>query len=571
MPNEVELLNILLSNRGILKEEKEKFLNPSFDEHLYDPFLMKDMERACVRIFEAVEAKEKILIYSDYDCDGIPASVMMHDFFNKIGFKNFSIYIPDRHDEGYGLHLEAIDQFIKDEIKLLITFDLGITAVEEVVKAQSAGIDVIITDHHLPRLASGKAGLPRCSKSEGGPTQDELPRAYAILNPKQEGCEYPDKNLCGAGIAFKLIQALIKKYGEYWKINKGWEKWLLDMVGVATLADQVPLLDENRVLAYYGLKVLQKGRRPGLVEIFRKAGVEISKLNEEDISFTLAPRINAASRMADPMIAFEALSTVDAVLARTFADNLSKINNERKIIVTHMMKEVKKILSKREDKKVIVIGNPLWRIGVLGIIASKIVEEYKKPVFVWGSDGSDMLRGSCRSWGKVNLINIMNSLPNNSLVDFGGHAGAGGFSISHAEIHFLEERILKVYSEDEDVEEIAKEDGVEAIININDITNANYSIIEKLAPYGVGNPKPKFLFKNLPIFAIKEFGKEKNHLELSFKNSRGIQIKAIVFFKTHNSFDTILEEGNNINLVATFEKNSFAGRDELRLRIVDIL
>jgi len=551
MPNHTELLDLLLTNRGISIEDRERFLNPSFDEHLYDSFLMKDMEKACVRIFEAVEAKEKILIYSDYDCDGIPASVMMHDFFNKIGYKNFSVYIPDRHDEGYGLHLDAIDKFIKDEVKLLITFDLGITAVEEVAKAQSAGIDVIITDHHLP--------------------QNELPRAYAILNPKQKGCIYPDKNLCGAGIAFKLIQALIIKYGEYWKINKGWEKWLLDMVGVATLADQVPLLDENRVLAYYGLKVLQKGRRPGLVEIFRKASIEISKLNEEDITFTLAPRINAASRMADPMIAFEALSAVDVVLARTFADNLSKINDERKIIVTHMMKEVKKVLSKREDKKVIVIGNPLWRIGVLGIIASKIVEEYKRPVFVWGSDGSDILKGSCRSWGNINLVDIMNALPMNSLTGFGGHKGAGGFSVSHTEIHFLEERILKVFSENLKIEEEVLKDEVESIISIDDITSNNYNVIEKLAPYGVGNPKPKFFFKNLKIFAIKEFGKEKNHLELSFKNSRGTQIKAIAFFKTHNSFDPILQEGNSINLVATFEKNSFAGRDELRLRIVDII
>ena len=251
MPNHTELLDLLLLNRGIGKDDRERFLSPSYDDHLYDPFLMKDMERVCVRIFEAVEAKEKILIYSDYDCDGIPAAVIMHDFFEKIGYENYSMYIPDRHDEGYGLHLDAIDQFIDSDVKLLITFDLGITAVEEVARAQAAGVDVIITDHHIP--------------------QEEIPRAYAILNPKQIGCKYPDKMLCGAGVAFKLIQAMVKKYGEYWKISNGWEKWLLDMAGVATLADQVPLLDENRVFAFYGLKVLRKGRRMGLVELFKKA------------------------------------------------------------------------------------------------------------------------------------------------------------------------------------------------------------------------------------------------------------------------------------------------------------
>ncbi len=552
MPNNVELLDLLLKNRGIREENRDKFLNPSYEKHLYDPYLMKGMEAATVRIFEAIEAKEKIVIYSDYDCDGIPAAVIMHDFFTKIGYENFSIYIPDRHDEGYGLHSDAITEFINDEVKLLITFDLGITALDEVIKAESAGINVIITDHHLPSMQG-------------------VPKAYAVIDSKQDGCNYPDKMLCGAAVGFKLIQALISKYGEYWKINTGWEKWLLDMVGIATLSDQVPLLDENRVFAVYGLKVLQKGRRPGLVEIFRKAGVNISKLNEEDVTFTLAPRLNAASRMASPMIAYEALSTTDIILAKSAADNLAKINDERKYTVATIMKEVNKILKSREDKSVIVIGNPKWRIGVLGIVASKIVDEYKKSVFVWGSDGSDILRGSCRSWGSTNLVDIMNALPQNSFVGFGGHAGAGGFSVTHEEIHFLEERILKVYGEDFDVEEKANDDGVDAIISIDDVTSSNYSVIEKLAPYGVGNPKPKFLFKELAIFAVKEFGKEKNHLELCFKNSKGYPIKGIVFFKTRNSYGETLNVGAKINLVANFEKSTFAGRTELRLRIIDVI
>ncbi len=561
MPNEIELLDLLLKNRGIGEVDKEKFLNPSYEHGLYDPYKMKNMERICVRIFEAIEAKEKIVIYSDYDCDGIPSAVIINDFFKKIGYENFIIYIPDRHDEGYGLHMDAIKNFIKEEVKLIITFDLGITAVREVAEATANGVDVIITDHHLPRQEQVKAGLP----------QDILPRAYAILNPKQEGCEYPDKMLCGAGIAFKLIQALIIKYGEYWNIHKGWEKWLLDMAGIATLSDQVPLVDENRVFAFYGLKVLQKTRRPGLVEIFRKAGVDISKLNEEDVTFTLAPRLNAASRMDSPMRAFEVLATNDAVEAKTLANHLLKINDERKYLVANIMKEVNKTLSKREEKKIIVIGNPLWRIGVLGIIASKIVEEYKRPVFVWGSDGSDELKGSCRSWGNINIVEIMNALPDGSLTGFGGHKGAGGFSVNHEEIHFLEERILKVYGEDREVEESIEKDEAEALINIDDVTNANYLIIDKLAPYGVGNPKPKFIFKELPIFAIKEFGKEKNHLELSFLNSKGKQIKAIAFFKTKESFNNTLSVGERINLIATFEKSTFGGKIELRLRIIDII
>lgn len=551
MPNHTELLELLLTNRGISIDDRDKFLNPSYENHLYNPFLLKDMERACVRIFEATEAKEKIVIYSDYDCDGIPAAVIMHDFFTKIGYENFSIYIPDRHDEGYGLHSDAIDEFINSDVKLLITFDLGITAIEEVAKAQASVIDVIITDHHLP--------------------QENIPRAYAIINPKQDECEYPDKMLCGAGLAFKLVQALTIKYGEYWKLSGGWEKWLLDMAGLATLADQVPLVDENRVLAYYGLKVLQKSRRPGLAELFRKAGVDTSKLSEEDITFTLAPRLNAASRMGSPMDAFLVLATSDTVKAKTLADHLAKINDERKIIVAHIMKDVKKTLSKREEKSLIVIGNPDWRVGILGLVASKIAEEYKRPAFVWGSEGSDTIRGSCRGWGDVNLVTLMSTLPENSLLGWGGHAGAGGFSVSHTEVHFLEERLLSVFDGITDKKEIKADIAIDASITLDDVTAENYAVIEKLAPYGMANPKPTFLFPDVVITQAKEFGKEKNHLELMFTNSRGRPVKAIAFFKTAESYGRSITAGERINLTATFEKSTFAGRTELRLRIVDII
>ncbi|MES2930548.1 MAG: single-stranded-DNA-specific exonuclease RecJ [Patescibacteria group bacterium] len=551
MPTPDELLDLLLKNRGIAAEHRDRFLSPSYTDHLYDPYLLKDMDKAVKRIFDAVEKKEKIIIYSDYDCDGIPAAVIMHDLFTKIGYQNFSVYIPDRHDEGYGLHTDAIEEFIASGVKLIITFDLGITAVEQVRLAEDAGIDVIITDHHLP--------------------QAKLPDAYAIINPKQEGCDYPDKMLCGAGLAFKLACALIQKYGDVWNIPPGWEKWLLDMAGVATLADQVPLVDENRLLAYYGLKVLRKSRRPGLAELFRKADVDITKATEEDVTFTLAPRLNAASRMDSPIRAFEVLSTTDLSYAKTCADHLAQINADRKSIVAHIMKDVKKTLREREDKPIIVIGNPQWRIGVLGLIASKIAEEYKKPAFVWGKEGGETIRGSCRTCGNINLVSLMTSLPENSLLEFGGHKSAGGFSVSPDAIHFLEERLLSALAAQENSEEAEEKETTEASIFLDDVTNENYAVIEKLAPYGTGNPKPLFLFENITISLMKEFGKDKNHLELIFRDSRRRPVKAVAFFKTRDSFNKTLSEGSIMNLVATFEKNTFAGRTELRLRIVDIL
>lgn len=564
MPNHVELLELLLKNRGIAPEDKERFLNPLYIEHLYDPYLLKDMEKACARIYDAIEKGEKILIYSDYDCDGIPAAVIMHDFFTKISYDNFSIYIPDRHDEGYGLHTLAVDEFVKNGVKLLITFDLGITAINEVKQAQDAGIDVIITDHHLPH--------------------EKMPEAFAVINPKQKGCEYPDKMLCGAGLAFKLVCGLIKKYGAEWeekipsaaatpRLTGGWEKWLLDMAGLATLADQVPLINENRVLAYYGLKVLQRARRPGLAELFKKAGVDVLKMCEEDITFTLAPRLNAASRMDSPMRAFDVLSTIDLVKAKTHADHLAKINDERKTLVATIMKEVHKTLAKREDKKVIVVGNPSWRVGILGLVASKVAEQYKRPTFVWGSQGSDTIRGSCRlpnEQSTANVVSIMSSLPEGSLLGFGGHAGAGGFSVSHEEIHFLEERLEAACEALPEVD-VSSTYVTDATITLDDVSPENYSVIEKLAPYGMGNPKPMFRFEKIPVTLVKEFGKEKNHLELSFINSRRRPVKAIAFFKTRESFGDLLADGRLIDLIATFEKSTFAGRTELRLRIVDIL
>lgn len=570
MPNHQELLEILLKNRGIKEEDREKFLNPSYENDLYDPYLLKDMELATVRLFEAVSNNEKIMIYSDYDADGIPAAVILHDFLKKINYENFSVYIPHRHDEGYGLHADAIEEFVKDGVSLLITLDLGITAKDEIAQAKVGGIDTIVVDHHLP--------------------QESLPSAYAIIDPKVELDEKLNRNqgniktdedeeihamLCGAGLTYKFVQALISKYGEYWKIKDGWEKWLLDMAGIATIADQVPLLSENRVLAYYGLKVLRKTKRKGLQELFNKTGISDQSISEEDVSFTLAPRINVASRMANPMIAFELLSTDDPVKAKTLAILLDKTNTDRKYVVAQIMKEVKSTIVKRYENEdyvgqpFIVIGNPKWHVGVLGLVASKISEEYKKTVFVWGGE-EDVIRGSCRSYGEVNLVEIMSKLKDGALTEFGGHKGAGGFSATREEIIFLEERLKNVFETTENIE-VKEEMLIDAHVSIDDVNEDNYKVIEKMAPFGMGNPKPVFMLENIEIFEVKEFGKEKNHLELSFKNSKGKTIKAISFFKTRNDYDGVeLASGNKICLIANFEKNNFAGREELRMRIVEI-
>jgi len=550
-----ELTQILLSNRGIVSaQEAEIFLNPDYERDVHDPFLILGMERAVGRILSAVENKEKIVIYGDYDCDGIPGSVILHDFFKKIGYKNFENYIPHRHKEGYGMHLHAVEQFAGSETKLVITVDCGITNVKEVKRANELGIDVIITDHHIPG--------------------EILPPAYAILNSKQEDDTYPDDMLCGAGVAWKLVSALLQKGKEKsisWRveINDGWEKWLLDMAGLSTIADMVPLKKENRMFAHFGLKVLRKSPRPGLQKLLKKAGSSQAHLTEDDIGFTIAPRINAASRMDVPMRAFDLLSSNDETEAGDLTNHLHKINDERKHVVAGIAKEIKKNLKDRELRDVIVIGNPKWRVGVLGIAANNIMEEFGRPTFVWGREGSENIKGSCRSDGSINLVELMNSTSEELFVDIGGHELAGGFSISHEKIHLLEDELVKSYK---NMKKAVKEENItiDKKMTLDDVDWRTYKEIEKLAPFGVGNSKPLFLFEDILLADIKMFGKEKNHLHLHFKNSRGSGVSAIGFFMNAGSFETKLEVDKKINLIASFEKSVFRGRQELRLRIVDV-
>ncbi len=565
-----ELLRILLAKRRVIDPaQAEIFLNPDYKRDLHDPFLMRDMERACVRLYEAIDAGEKIIVYADYDCDGIPGAIILNDLFKLVGYKNYEVYIPQRNSEGYGLNLDAIKQFGYSNVKLLITIDLGITAVAEVAQAEVDGIDVIITDHHLP--------------------QETLPRAYAILNPKvdnpaKDGASYPEKMLCGAGVMFKFVQGFLKKYGEYFKIKEGQEKWMLDMAGLATLSDMVPLTGENRAIAYFGMKVLKKSPRPGLQKLFAKINIDQRYLSVDDIGFMVTPRLNAASRMGDPRKAFELLATEDEVEAGTLTDHLSKINDDRKTIVTGIMRDVKKKIQQKFESKamseVIVMGNSNWRVGVLGLVAGKISDEYKKPVFVWGKDENDCIKGSCRSDGSVSVVELM-TLTSESFLDFGGHELAGGFTVHNDKIHFLEEALSLSYARITPTASSAsplirgRGEGVsfDAKLFLVDVNMKNWREIEKLAPFGFGNPTPVFLFPDVKIEKIKKFGKNGSgeHLEIIFSDFRRNKAKAISFFSGIDSFENTLFEGLSVNLLATFDLSRFRGREELRLRIVDIV
>lgn len=579
-----ELIKSLLLKRGIINEEDiDIFLNPDYERDFHNPFLMRDMERACVRLFDAIEKDEKVIIYADYDCDGIPGAVILSDLFQNIGYKNYEVYIPERNSEGYGLNFEAIETFKEKKVNLIITIDLGITAVEEVKVANSYGIDVIITDHHLPR---------RSSEGEGGYASLILPDAYAILNPKVD--DYPEKMLCGAGVMFKFVQGLLK-FAEAGKTkiflsaelaslkqpspakilfsqpSSGWEKWLLDMAGLATLSDMVPLLGENRAIAYFGMKVLRKSPRPGLQKLLAKMNIDQRYLAEDDVGFMITPRINAASRMDSPMRAYELLSTKDPQEAGVLASHLTKINDDRKNIVLHIMKEVKKNFETREIREVIVMGSPSWKVGVLGLVAGKIMDQYEKPVFIWGKDENDIIKGSCRSPGSVSVVELMTE-NKEYFLEFGGHELAGGFSVHTEKIHFLEEALSISF---EKVKKIkgSKDAEYDIKASLDMVNMKNYKEIEKMSPFGLANPKPVFLFESVELESLRKFGKNSGgeHLEIVFVDGSKKKVKAISFFSDENSFSKKLQKGLSFDLYATFDLSRFRGQTELRLRIVDIM
>jgi single-stranded-DNA-specific exonuclease len=485
------------------------------------------------------------VIWSDYDCDGIPGAVLWHDFFTAIGFTNFENYIPHRHNEGFGLNSEGIDAVHARGATLLITLDCGISNLHEVSHAKTCGIDVIITDHHEPSAT--------------------LPEAYAILDPKRDGA-YPFRELCGSGVAWKFIEGLLAR-GSF-TLSEGYEKWWLDMVGLATMADMVSLTGENRVLAHFGMQVLRKTRRKGLQEIYRTQRIDPRYLSDDDIGFTIAPRVNAASRMGKPHDAFRVFTTTDDEAARDGAAHLEHINNERKGVVASLVKEVKKRLLEREIGKVIVIGDPSWRPSLAGLVANTLAEEFKRPAFVWGRDGRGIIKGSCRSGGTMSVVKLMERA-RDVFIECGGHHASGGFAVHDAHIHALPARLAAACDTDDvtlcDTQEVT----IDADLSVDAVTDVLNRTLAQLSPFGVGNTKPLFRFAGVTPERVTTFGKTANHTKMSFRGTRA-SIDGVAFFRTPESFAPDLGM-KPVDIVGHVERSYFMGRPELRIRIVDIV
>jgi single-stranded-DNA-specific exonuclease len=545
VPEASALINRLLANRAVESVEAPAFLQPDY-EALHDPWLLHDIGAAVDRISKAMETNEKIAVFSDYDCDGIPGGVVLHDCFKALGYKNFINYIPHRHYEGFGVSKEAIDKLTAEGVTLMITIDCGTSDVAAIAYAQDKGIEVIVTDHHEPG--------------------EELPVAVAIVNPKLG--EYPFTELCGAAVAFKLAQALLEAVDH--ELVPGYEKWLLDMVGIATIADMVPLIGENRIFAHYGLTVLRKSRRPGLQQLLRKNRVQQHRLTEEDIGFTIGPRVNAASRMDTPEDAFNLLATTDVEKAGAHVTYLEKLNTERKTAVALITRELHQRLKKLESiPDVIVLGSPDWKPSLVGIAANKIAEEHNKPVFLWGTDGNGKYKGSCRSGGGISVVTLMQKA-SDVFTEHGGHHFSGGFSVKEDQIFTFAEALNQAYAQLGEEAAFEEELLVDELLSLNDVSYELVRELRKLAPFGVGNAKPLFAFKNVTPRKVEQFGKGKEHLKVTYESDNG-PLEAISFFSSPATCTKAPREDTPHTLIAHVEESFFMGRQQLRLMVVDII
>jgi single-stranded-DNA-specific exonuclease len=556
-----ELVRTLLTTRGVSSDEDvSAFLEPDYELQTHDPFLLQGMDTAVARVFAAMERNERIAVYADFDCDGIPGGALLYDLFRKLGYENMEVYLPHRDREGYGFHTEAIEALANRGVKLIITVDVGTTAVDAVAFAKGKGVDVIVTDHHeiLP----------------AGRQVPALPDAIAVLNPKR--APYPFPHLCGAAVAFKLAQAILqeghtRELPQFKDIPVGWEKWLLDMVAVATVADMVPLIGENRVLANYGLRVLRRSQRLGIDALCNRLRMRKSELTENDIGFSLAPRINAASRMDEPDLALRLFTTQDADEAEQLAAQLEKLNASRKGVVASVVRQARATVEQRytAGEQVVVLGNPEWKPALLGLAANSIMSDRGGVVCLWGRDAHGRIKGSCRSDGVVSLVDLFSNA-GDVFEESGGHKASGGFTVSADNIHSLPEALARAAAASAAAAPLPAASPYDFLLTLSEISSPLYKDVSRLAPFGVANPKPAFLIKRVVVTDMKRFGKEKNHVELRIEcRESGARCRAYDFFRTPEDFSHAPAQGGEADLIATLERDSFRGG--FALRIVDVV
>ena len=531
------LLASILVNRGIIDGEKiNVFLNPTRKD-FYNPFLMPDMEIAVKRIVKAIENKEKIMIYGDYDADGITSITVLKKYLNEIGLKTGE-YIPNRLNEGYGLNKDAISKIYNDGYRLMITVDCGISGLEEVEYANSLGMEIIITDHHEPA--------------------EKLPEAIAVIDAKRKDNKYPFNQLAGVGVVFKLIQAISTEL----KLEEKEYLKYLDLVCIGTISDIVPLVDENRVIAKLGLKLIEKTKNIGLKTLLNIA--DLKKIDSTAISFGVAPRINACGRMGFQEEALQLFLTEDSGEATKIAKRLVQFNQERQAKEKQIFEEViEKIEKDDKDKKCIVLAEENWHHGIIGIVASKITEIYYKPSILICLEG-DKGKGSGRSIPGFDLYTALTKC-SDYIEKFGGHSMAIGITIKKENFEKLKEAIEK-YAQESNISDIMPIINIDKEINLKNINIEEVKSLELLEPFGEANKMPLFLLRNLKIDSIRALSGGK-HLKLTLKQDNNI-VDAIGFNMGDLSKEYLL--GDKVDVVGTIEINSFGNKENIQINLKDI-
>lgn len=538
----------LLVMRGIKSlEEADKFLAPSISD-LHDPFLMQDMDKAVSRLNKAMGKKEKILIYGDYDVDGTTSVALVYRYLQNY-YSNMEYYIPTRYEEGYGISKKSIDYAESIGVTLIIVLDCGIKAVEEITYAKSKGIDFIICDHHVP--------------------DDILPDATAILNPKLDGNPYPFKHLSGCGVGFKFMQAFAISNGlsSIFGLDS-----LLDLVAVSIAADIVPIIGENRILAYYGLKRINSNPNMGLRSIIKICGLTNKEITISDVIFKIGPRINASGRMQSGIEAVELLVTKDAADAYRRAKNIDQYNKDRKELDKRITEEANAILENQGEitssKKSIVIYNKGWHKGIIGIVASRLTELYYKPAVVL-TLSNGLATGSSRSVRGFDIYRAIDST-RELLENFGGHTYAVGLSLKEENIPEFTKRFEQYVAENITPEQLTQTISIDCEICFSDITSDLLYYLRQLNPYGPGNQKPIFSSKNVMDYGTSKLvGKNLEHIKLELiDNSSNRVFNGIAFNQAENF--KIIKSGKPFEICYTIEENRHKGSSSIQLFVKGI-
>jgi single-stranded-DNA-specific exonuclease len=542
------VLQILLDRKIDTEEKINNFLYPDYDKGLFDPFLFSDMEKALERVEKAQKNKEIVAIFGDYDADGVTSSTILREALDTLGIES-TIHIPDRKIEGYGMNIKAIEEFKNKNVKLIITVDCGITNCNEVEKANEFGIDVIIVDHHHVPV--------------------RVPDALAIINPHQKKSGYPFPDLAGVGVTFKFVQGIYKKFFPD-KIDQ--LKWMLDVVAIGTVADCVPLINENRVITKFGLIVLSKTKRMGLLELFQVARLQIDENNVPDtrkISFQIAPRINAAGRMDHANTAFNLIKEKDQVIARNLALELEGNNQARQKATAQIVDEVRILANNMfKDKKFIFAVGEHFPTGIVGLASGRIADEFNKPVAILNK-GETESTGSFRSIPQINIIETIEKC-SELLVKFGGHSQAAGVTVKNENLNAFFEKLSRIIEKELEGKDLTSVLEIDAEIFPKDLDFELTEGLKKFEPFGEGNEEPVFLMKNLEVSDLRTVGNGEKHLKLSLKANDGTpKIFEAIGFNLTNGFSH-LKKGDKVDIIFTISEDKWNGNKKIQLKLIDI-